>query len=219
MSRAYKMLEQIADIEEKQDLINDQIVGTKDLIVKGEKELKDNRDRMDQIMASAISKSMLLDQQDRKKLEEKLDSVLSTTSKSRIEQMRLIELLSDVSQIKAISDAEKEKYDKYLTELKKVGESQIKVQNEQIREKENEIKRLKEEVANLENNKSKSQWNNRLKNAFKFLLACICVVVGLAVILYGTNWLWNRYQWQFVVVVSLPLVFLALFLVHDFKSY
>ena len=219
MSRAYKMLEQIADIEEKQDQINDQILGTKDLIVKGKKELKDNRDRMDQIMASAISKSMLLDQQDRKKIEEKLDSVLSTTNKTRIEQMRLIELLSDVSQIKAISDAEKEKYDKYLAELKKIGESQINAQNEEIRKKENEINRLKEELNNLENDKSKNRWNNCLKNAFKFLLACVCVVVGLAVILYGTSWLWNKYQWQFVVVVSLPLVFLALFLVHDFKSY
>lgn len=219
MSKAYQLLEQIADIEDKQDLLNDEIASTESLIAQGNNEMQANQDRMDRLMASALSKSLFLDQQDRKKLDQKMDSILSIANKSRIEQKRLIDLLSDVSKIKAVADIEKEKYDKYLAEMKKAGESQINAQNEEIRKKENEIKRLKEEIDNLENDKSKNRWNTRLKNAFKFLIACICVVVGLAVILYGTSWLWNKYQWQFVVVVSLPLVFLVLFLVHDFKSF
>lgn len=195
MSRAYKMLEQIADIEEKQDLINDQIVGTKDLIVKGEKELKDNRDRMDQIIASAISKSMLLDQQDRKKLEEKLDSVLSTTNKSRIEQMRLIELLSDVSQIKAISDAEKEKYDKYIAEMKRAGESQISALND-------EIDKLKQSVDDyerqIEQKKKELKVNGTYQKIKSVLLwfgtiVLICLVLNLLAWFFGGifNWILN----------------------------
>lgn len=195
MSKAYQVLEQIADIEDKQDLLNDEIAGTENLIAQGNNEMQANQNRMDQLMASALSKSLFLDQQDRKKLDQKMDSILSVANKSRIEQKRLIDLLSDVSQIKAISDIEKEKYDKYLAEMKKAGESQISALNDEIDKLKQSVDDYKRQI---EQQKKKLKVNGTYQKIKSVLLwfgvfVFICIVLNLLGWVFGGifDWILN----------------------------